>query len=56
MVSFTLRPLYLLIKSFGTHWIGGWVGLKAGLGAVASRKENIIASIGNRNPVVQPVA
>jgi hypothetical protein len=39
----------------GTHWIGRWVGPRAGLDAVAKRKENP-APAGNRNPVVQPVA
>jgi hypothetical protein len=28
------RPLYPHGKSPGTHWIGGWVGPKAGLDAV----------------------
>jgi hypothetical protein len=32
-----LRPLYLLEKSLGTHWIGGSVGLGAGLVAVERR-------------------
>jgi hypothetical protein len=30
--------LYPLGKSPGTHWIGGWVGLRAGLDAGAGRK------------------
>jgi hypothetical protein len=40
----------------GTHWLGGWVGLRAGLDAVAKRKKKISAHAGNRTPVVQPVA
>jgi hypothetical protein len=30
VLSFTPLPLYFQ----GTHWIGGWVGLRAGLDAV----------------------
>jgi hypothetical protein len=37
-------------------WIGGWVGPRAGLDAVASRKIPIIAPAKNRTPVIQPVA
>jgi hypothetical protein len=40
----------------GTHWIGGWVGPRADLNAVANRKNPIIAPTGNRTPVVEPVA
>jgi hypothetical protein len=42
----------------GTHWIGGWVGPRAGLDAVAKR-EKFLAPAGNRiliAPIVQPVA
>jgi len=35
----------------GTHWVGEWVGLRAGLDAVAKRT----VTAGNRAPVVQPV-
>jgi hypothetical protein len=31
VVSFTPRPLYPRERASGTHWIGGWVGLRAGL-------------------------
>jgi hypothetical protein len=31
----------------GTHWIGGWVGPKFGLEAVAYRKNPTIAPVGN---------
>jgi len=34
-------------KSPGTHRIGGWVGTRAGLDAVAKRKNPIIAPAGN---------
>jgi hypothetical protein len=38
VMSFTSRPLYPKEKSPGTHSIGGWVGLRAGLEAVEKRK------------------
>jgi hypothetical protein len=38
-----------------TNWIGGWVGPKSGLDAVAKRKNHIIGPVGNRIPVIQPV-
>jgi len=34
-----------------THWIRGWVGPRAGLGAVAKRK--ILVPTGNRTPIIQ---
>jgi hypothetical protein len=37
-----------------TNWTEGWVGLRAGLDAVAKRK--IPAPTGNRATVAQPVA
>jgi hypothetical protein len=33
-----------------THWIGGWVGRKAGLGAVEKRKKKYLARAANRTP------
>jgi hypothetical protein len=39
-----------------THWIGGWEGSRAGMDAVAKRKISFIASAGNGNPIVRPVA
>jgi hypothetical protein len=38
MVSFTPRPLYPRERAPGTHWIGGWVDLRAGLDTVWKRK------------------
>jgi hypothetical protein len=38
MVSFTPLQLYPRGKNPGTHWIGGWVGLEAGLDDVKKRK------------------
>jgi hypothetical protein len=40
----------------GTDWIGGLVGPRAGLDAVAKGKNRIITPDGNRIPVVYPVA
>jgi len=37
-VSFTPRPLYPGERPPNTHWIGGWVGSRAGLDAVVKRK------------------
>jgi hypothetical protein len=33
VVSFTPTPFYPLERAPGTHWIGGWVGPRAGLNA-----------------------
>jgi hypothetical protein len=38
VVRFTTRPLYPQGKSPGTHWIGNWVGSRAGIEALAKRK------------------
>jgi hypothetical protein len=35
------------------HWIGGWVGPRAGLDAETRRKSS--APVGDRTPIVQPV-
>jgi hypothetical protein len=56
-VNFTPRPLYPWRKSHGTHWIGGWVGLTAGLDTMEKRK--IPSPHRQSNPltaIVQPVA
>jgi hypothetical protein len=37
-VNFTPRLLKLRERAVGTHWIGGWVGPKAGQDAVEKRK------------------
>jgi hypothetical protein len=42
-------------KDYGTHWIGGWTGPKAGLDEVAKTKKDPFLA-GNRTLVVQPVA
>jgi len=38
VIRFTPRPLHLRGKSPGNHWIGGWLGPRAGLDAMAKRK------------------
>jgi hypothetical protein len=38
VVSFTTGPLFHQGKISGTHWIGGWMGPRAGLDAVGNRK------------------
>jgi hypothetical protein len=39
VVSFTPRPLYSRKRALGTHCVGNWVGLRAGLHAVVKRNE-----------------
>jgi len=38
VVGFTSRLLYKGEGTTDTHWIGGWVGARGGLNAVAQRK------------------
>jgi hypothetical protein len=38
VVSFMHRPLYSPGNDPGTHWIGGWMGPRAGLNAMEKRK------------------
>jgi hypothetical protein len=45
--------LYPGERTPGTHWTGGWVGLRAGLDAEARKKFS--ASVGDQTPVVQSV-
>jgi hypothetical protein len=40
VVSFTSRPIYPRERAPGTHWIGGWVGSRAGLDAVMKSEIN----------------
>jgi len=37
----------------GTHWVGGWMGHRAALYAVAMRKISFAVTAGNRNPIVK---
>jgi hypothetical protein len=43
-------------KAPGTHWIGGWVGPRAGLDDVEKRKFLTLPGLELRPSVVQPVA
>jgi hypothetical protein len=43
-------------RANGTHWIGGWVGPRAGLDAVLKEKIPFLAPTGNQIPIIQPVA
>jgi hypothetical protein len=57
VVSVTPRPRFTPgERTPGTHWTGGWVGLRAGLGAEARRKI-LCPSRGSNldHPTVQPV-
>jgi hypothetical protein len=41
----------------GTHWIGSWVGSRAGLDPVVKRKiPSPLRELNPRTPIVQPVA
>jgi len=40
------------VRALGFQWIGGWVGPRANLEAVAKRKKSIIASAGKRTSVI----
>jgi hypothetical protein len=52
VVSFTPRE-----RAPGTHWIGSWVGPRAGLDAMEKRKIPSHRRESNlRTPIVQPVA
>jgi hypothetical protein len=46
--------LYPQERTPGTHWLGGWMGLRNGLDTVT--RENFYASVEDRTPVVQSVA
>jgi hypothetical protein len=54
VVSFTSQWLYPRERAPGTHWIGSWVGPRAGLEAAEYIKS--LPPIGNRTPVVHPIA
>jgi hypothetical protein len=41
VVNFTPQPLYPGERAAGTHWIGGWVGPRAGLDAVEKRRSGL---------------
>jgi hypothetical protein len=56
VVRFTLRLLYPQVIALGGKKKGGWARPRAGLDEVAKVKNPIIAPVGNRTPVIQPVA
>jgi hypothetical protein len=56
VVSFTARVLYPRERAPCTHWIGGWVGPRAGLGTASKRKIPSLRRDSNPDhPIVQPV-
>jgi hypothetical protein len=56
VVSFTPQPLYPRGKAPGTHWIGGWVGPRAGLDDVGRENSWPYRDSNSDLTVVQPVA
>jgi hypothetical protein len=48
VVRFTTQPLHPRERTPDTHWIGGWVGLRAGLDAVVKKK--ILSPCRESNP------
>jgi hypothetical protein len=55
MVNFTLWPFYLhRERAPGTHWMGGWVGLRAGLEPVVEKKNSQLL-LGLEPPIIQAV-
>jgi hypothetical protein len=53
VARFTLPPIYSKERAPSTHWIGGWVGPRAGL--EASEKKKSCTAV-NRFRAVEPVA
>jgi hypothetical protein len=49
------RPLYPREKNPGTHWIGGWVNLRAGLDDMEKIKFLKLPGLELRHSVVQSV-
>jgi len=56
VVGFTPRSIYPRKISLGAHWIGRWMGPRAGLDAGGKRKLLIIGPTGNLTPFVQRVS
>jgi hypothetical protein len=46
------QPLYSGLRASGTHWVGGWMDLRAGLDVMKERKS--LAPAENRTPSTQP--
>jgi hypothetical protein len=55
VVSYTPRPLYPEEILPGTHWIGGWVGPRAGLDVVEKRKILALSGFEPRRSCPLPV-
>jgi hypothetical protein len=55
VVSCTPRPLYPRERAPGTRWIGGWVGLRAGVEYGGGEKNSQLLP-GLEPPIIQPVA
>jgi hypothetical protein len=53
VLSFTLSRVTPRGRALGVHWIGGWVGPRAGLDAAEKRKS--LAPAGNQTSAVQPI-
>jgi len=51
VVRVTLRLLYPRRKTPDAHWLGGWVGPRAGLEAVEKNGRPFPVSTGNRTPI-----
>jgi len=47
MVKITPRPPYPLAKEPGTHWIGRWVGTRAGVSVLGKTKISCFCRITN---------
>jgi hypothetical protein len=56
VVSFTPGRFIPGERSPGTHWIGGWIGLRAGLDDVKKRKFMTLPGLELDPSVIQPVA
>jgi hypothetical protein len=57
VVSFTAGRFIPREKAPGTHWIGGWVGLRAVLDVVVNRKiPSPRRELNSRTPIIQPIA
>jgi len=54
VVSFMPLPFTVGERALVTHWMGGWMG--PSLSGRGGEEKNIPAPVGNRKPVVQPVA
>jgi hypothetical protein len=56
VVSFTPRPLYLWERAPGTHWMGDWLGLRAGQEDVEKANSSPYRDCKSEPSVIQPIA